>query len=115
MSTEVEHARMSPILVFMQTDANYLSSNAVMSIIGGSDAHYWSSWLINRKKRNNCMGLLKYVNTSVSTTAHAAAHAKHPQTHTQFHLSIFLSFWEVSSKEIKLLLFDSSFMLNWCN
>ena len=43
MSTEVEHARMSPMLVFMQTDAKYLSSKAVMSAIGCSDAHYWSS------------------------------------------------------------------------
>ena len=87
-----------------------------MSVIGCSDAHYWSSWLINRKKRwNSCMDLLKYVNAPVSTTAHATAHATHPPTHTQFHLSIFLSFWEVPSKEIKLLPFDSSKINNHGN
>ena len=31
------------------------------------------------------------------------------------YLSIFLSIFEVSIKEIKLLLSDSSFMLNWCS
>ena len=63
-----------------------------MSIIGCIDAHYWSSQLINRKKRNNSMDLLKYVNTSVSTTAHAAAHATHPHRHTipSIHISILL-------------------------
>ena len=35
--------------------------------------------------------------------------------HSNFNLSVYLSISKVSGKEIKLLLFDSSFMLNWCN
>ena len=97
-----------------------------MFIIGCNNVYYWGSLLINTKtNRNICMELLRYVHMSAPTIAHIYLHIYlciivcvcvcvcvcTDIIQILIYLLIFPSIFKVSSKEIKLLLFDSIIML----
>ena len=127
--TETEHTVMSTLLyLYAYLFASWLIfifEVVLMSITGCNIVHYCNSLLINTKRNTNSrIEILRYVNISVSAIAHIHIYvflclcictcACIYIIPILTYLSIFLSTFKISSKEIKLL-FDSSFMLTWCN
>ena len=83
MATEVEHTGMSTLLyAYAYLFANwfiFVFRIVVMSIIGCSEPHCWSSELVNRwNNRNNCKD---FINVPVSAITHH---------HTQIYICIYI-------------------------